>query len=101
MLGRLALWGGGRNSALIIWNARQPEDPGADRIAPHHRFSSLVLQHLQDIAVTLCIDVTLKRLPLRNEVAGTICAVVMRIVDVLNDSFSRMQNVGIGHVVEK
>ena len=59
------------------------------------------LEARQDIAVAFPIDVSFKILPLPNEILSLLCAFVMRIVDVLDHGFSRVQPMLIRYVMEE
>src|SRR5260370_12335288 len=76
-------------------------DPVANRIPPDRGLTRLVLQQGQNRVVTLLIDEPSERFPLGDKLASSFCALEMRIVNVLDDGFSRMQYVGVGHVVKK
>src|SRR6202021_257029 len=88
-------------AALFVRNSRKTVNPGADRVPPQDRLGCLVLEPRQNIAVTLFIDVSLDRFPLRDEIPSTVCAIIVGVVDVLDDGFSGTQNVFIAHVMEK
>ena len=85
----------------MIGNARELVDPLADGIAPSRGLSRLKLEARQDVAVAFPIDVSFKILPLPNEILSLLCAFVMRIVDVLDHGFSRVQHMLIGYVMEE
>src|SRR5450631_433916 len=89
------------NTGRLVRNAGQAVYPVADGVAPDEGLSGLVLEARQDVAVAIFVDVTLQHFPLRDEVAGPIRAVVVRIVNVLNYRLPGMQYIGVGHVVEK
>ena len=43
---------------VLIWNARHPECPGADCIAPLHRFPGLKLKSPKDVAIAVIIHMS-------------------------------------------
>ena len=73
----------------------------ADRVAPSHGLSGLKLEARQDVAVAFLVYVSCEILPFSNEILSLLCALVMRIVDVLDHGFSRLQHMAVGHVMEK
>ena len=75
-------------SASLIRNAGESVNPLADCVAPFHSFSCLELEAREDVAVALFVHVPVELFPFGNEGFGLLCALKVRIVDVLNDRLS-------------
>src|SRR5215813_672238 len=63
--------------------------------------AGLVPELRQNLSVSLLINLALERLPLSNESPGPGRALVVRIIDVLDHGLTRMEDVGIRHVVHE
>ena len=63
--------------------------------------SGLKFESRQDVAVALLIDVPFDGSSIAERILRLLCALVMRVVDVLDDRFSRVQDMRVRHVVEK
>ena len=93
-----ALW---LTSSSLIRNSRQSINPLADGIAPFDGLSSLKLEARKGVAVPFGIDAALESFPLGDKITGAIGSVVVRVIHVLNDRFSGMQNVRIWHMMKE
>src|SRR5580704_13844325 len=82
----------GSYAPVLIWNARHPECPGADCIAPLHRFPGLKLKSPKDVAIAVIIHMSGKRLPARDKVVCALRAFIMRVINMLDYRLARMQN---------
>src|ERR1700747_2661825 len=89
------------DSPLDIGDSGSSQKPIANRVAPDDGVSGLIFEACEHGRVTLLINVAAQRLPLANIVSGGLRAFVMGIVNVLDDSFSGVQNVGVEDVMEK
>src|SRR5580693_7857620 len=80
----------GSYAPVLIWNARHPECPGADCIAPLHRFPGLKLKSPKDVAIAVIIHMSGKRLPARNKVVCALGSFIVRVINMLDYRLARM-----------
>src|SRR3954447_23670338 len=87
--------------ALFVGNSRPLHKPPANGIAPNLRVPSLEFKPLANFAKPLLIYERLQFRPLVEESGRALCAVVMRIVKVLDDRFARVQLMRVWHVMHE
>src|SRR5579863_7937502 len=87
--------------AFIVGNAGFFQEIVANRVAPDDRVTRLIFQASEYVIKPLRIDVALQRFPLIDKLGNFGGAFIVGIVDVLNDSFSRVEFVCIRNVMEE
>ncbi len=80
-------------SSLRVGNSGRSQEPAVDRVAPHNRVPRLIVEVLRDRLVTLGIDGAFQAAPLRRERRRFRRALIVAVVDVLNDRLPRVQDV--------
>jgi hypothetical protein len=83
-----------------IWDSRRFQEPVAYRIPPDNRMSCLVFEPFQYRLVARLVYLALQLPPTLRECLRARGSIVVRIVDVLDHRFSRVQNVRPRYVME-
>src|ERR1700677_4892931 len=88
-------------AALFIGDTGFFEEVVADRIAPDDRVAGLIFETREHVVEALRVNVTLQRFPLIDEFGDFGSAVVVGIINILNDSFAGMEIVRVRNVMEE
>ncbi len=88
-------------AALFVRDPTQLEEILHNGVAPDDGVPGLVLEAGEDVCVEAGVDAPLERRPVVDEPCGLGGAVVVTVVDVLDDGFAVVQLVGVRHVVEE
>ncbi len=86
---------------LLVRYAGSTKEPFADGIPPDNGMPRLVFEMRQNVRVALLIDATLQCFPLMCILRGALRTFVVRVVDVLNHGFARLQHVSVGHMMKE
>ena len=89
------------DSAERVGNSRSSQEPIANCVAPDDGVAGLVFEAREHCLVASIIETAPHSLPLANVVGSGLRSLVMGIINVLNDCFAGVQNVGVWDVVEK
>ena len=84
-----------------IGNARRAEEPADDRVAPHNRVAALIFEFLEHGRVAIRVDRAREFPPAVHELRGLFRALVVCVVNMLNDRAARLQPVRVRHVVHE
>ena len=88
-------------AAVVVGDSAELEEVLSDGVAPDDGVVGLVLKAREHVGVEFRIDAALQRRPVRDELCGLRGAVVVRVVEILDDGFAVVKLVSVGHVVEE
>ena len=88
--------------ALLVGDAGwRGGTPCGDGVAPDLGLAGLIFELMQNFREALIVDVVFERFPVVHIGLDGLGALVVRIVDGLNDGFAGVQLIGIGDVVQE
>ena len=88
-------------ASFRIGDSGKAQEIFANGITPNDGVAGLVFKASKGCGVAVAVNQTLQRLPLLHVIGCSLCAFVMRIINVLDDGFAGMKHVSVRDVMEK